>query len=122
MEPIISPWVFYWIDLCEPIKAVTGFIAFLFIGASWSAYVEIKSYNTKEENAPWEYKTKLFGIVAVILTLVSIFIPTSNTAYRMLVASYVTPENINSTVQFTQETFKILMNGIVETALRLKVL
>lgn len=120
IEPIINPWVFYWIDLCELVKVVAGVIALAFTGAMWSTYVEIKSYNTKEENAVWVYRTKCFGIAAVIFTLIALLVPSTNTAYKMLVASYVTPDNINSTVQFTQEAFKTLMDGIVETAQRLQ--
>lgn len=120
IEPIINPWVFYWIDLCTPIKVVAAVIAFLAGGLGFSAYAEIKSYNTKEENAPWVHKTKVFGIIAVIFTFVCLIVPNPSTAYKMLVASYVTPDNINSTVQFTQEAFKTLMDGIVETAQRLQ--
>ena len=120
IEPIISPWVFYWIDLCTPIKVFTAICTVSFAILCGAARDNISIRNTEEFNAIYVRKTKIYGIAAVIFALICLFVPSNNTAYKMLVASYVTPDNINSTVQFTQEAFKTLMDGIVETAQRLQ--
>jgi len=31
MEPFVNPWVFYWIDIIDSIKRVTGVMLFLFV-------------------------------------------------------------------------------------------
>lgn len=59
-------------------------------------------------------------VLAVIGRAGMIFLPSKTTAYKMLVASYITPDNINSNGQFTQDTFKDFLEGIVETARRIK--
>lgn len=120
IEPIISPWVFYWIDLCTPFKVFAAICTVSFAILCGFAHDNISIRNTEEFNAFYVRKTKMYGITAIIFALICLFVPSNDTAYKMLVASHVTPDNINSTVQFTQEAFKTLMDGIVETAQRLQ--
>ena len=40
--------------------------------------------------------------------------------YKMLIASYVTPENLDLGVNFTKETFEYFLNQIVDAINRVK--
>ncbi len=95
MEPIISPLWFYLIDTVTSLKVVTmvtGIVIVIILAivslchAGWS--------KSDLENF-WKHKiTRVSVIVAPILIIVGCLIPCTETAYKMLVASLVTPDNI----------------------------
>lgn len=100
-EPIISPWVFYWIETMSQIKdianAVTGVIMFISIIFLFFALL------LKKEDREKYISEETFGrvikgliIVGVISMVGYIFIPTKETMYKMLAASYMTQENIEN--------------------------
>lgn len=89
MEPIISPWWFYLIGIAGYVNAafkigaiVLGGLALL-IG--WDCDQEpIRRFCIK------------MGIAAVVMLFISAFIPDKQTAYTMLAASMITPDNIQA--------------------------
>ena len=107
MTPIISPWVFYWIEVLESISVVVG--AIFVVGlitlmvCSVVFFVSVLSesgYNSDEEN---EKKIKTFLnfakksiTILVILQIAATFIPSKETMYTMLVAQNVTVENLET--------------------------
>lgn len=89
MEPIISPWIFYWIDVAR------GLIV---VGATMAALTTIGILIylcTTGGNWPPQ-KVIAFSACCWIIT---IFTPPPSTIYKMLAASYITPDNINMTVE-----------------------
>ena len=121
-EPIISPWIFYCIGLIEPIliMGATFFFVGGFIGCmSYVAYDDNKE--TDSERAKFCYKTfKICFLFCFIGFLIGVFVPREDTVYKMLIASYVTPENINAGVQITKDGIQFIMQTIVDTAKQLK--
>lgn len=89
MEPIISPWWFYLVGIVGYIRGA------LMIGAGTLGFLAvIVIFDCNEES------TKKFciwsGIVALVMLLLSAFIPDKQTAYTMLAASVITPDNIQA--------------------------
>ena len=85
-EPIISPWVFYFTALCDNIGVlclIAVFIITIVILAKAFVYDESILENFKK-----------IKVIFLILMLYLTFCPTSDTIYKMLVASQVTPHNI----------------------------
>ena len=80
-----------------------------------------ESYIGKEDEAK-KYRKKLFiaSCFCLFIIVLNLFIPTRDTMYRMLVASYVTPENLDLGVNFTKETFEYFLNQIIEAINKLK--
>lgn len=80
-----------------------------------------ESYIGNEEEAK-RYRKKLLIISCICLFIIvlNLFIPTRDTMYKMLVVSYVTPENLDLGVNFTKETFEYFLNQIVEAINRIK--
>jgi hypothetical protein len=97
MEPLVSPWVFYWISVVDHVQtAVTcamivgslvGFLAVLlhFIGCEWSERGKVFLHRLAKESL----------CVALFSALVYPFVPNRTTCLEMLVASKVTPDNLD---------------------------
>lgn len=114
-EPIISPWIFYFIDLAGkfsfflPILAlVSGFICL-------TSASNIKSYNDKEENDRFAKAAKTFGVIFLMSIVTILLIPSQDTIYKMLTASYITPANI-AKVSDTAENAAIKLSDMVVDA------
>lgn len=111
-DPIISPWLIYLIDTVEPlinviiVSALVSISMFiLFLTANAATYNDDKI----EENSK---KAKLFLKVGVICGLLLVFIPRPCTLYKMVVANYVTPANIQATGEFADKTIDKVIDKI----------
>lgn len=89
MEPIISPWWFY-------LVGIVGYVGMaLKIGALALGYLAVIVVLDCDE----ESTKKLCiwtGVIAIVMLLLSAFIPDRQTAYTMLAASVITPDNIQT--------------------------
>lgn len=89
MEPIISPWWFY-------LVGIVGYVGMaLKIGAlALGSLAVIVILDCDEESTKklciWT------GVIAIVMLLLSAFIPDRQTAYTMLAASVITPDNIQA--------------------------
>ena len=89
MEPIISPWTFYWMDVATALKmtlialATFGLFAMVFV-----------AMNNDIEGKPIVPAIKPIAIAMVVALFIVAFIPSKDTMYKMLVTSYITPNNI----------------------------
>lgn len=100
-EPIISPWVFYWTETMGQIRDVVNAVVFTIVVISISFTLVVLAFEKEEREEHISEET--FGrvikgliIVGVISMVGYIFIPTKETMYKMLAASYITQENIES--------------------------
>ena len=112
MEPIISPWIFYFMSLADGFRAA-GYI--LSITAFAVGVVSLLVYNMENDGLmPWKY-LKWFVITFVVGGAISIFIPSQEVITKMLVASFITPDNIELGV----EGVKVIFDYIITTAAEL---
>ena len=119
MEPIISPWLLYWISISENIKMAFEFSIPMFIFGGGFIYCAVKLcvadcvyHNIKQE---WPRIFKIAIILAIVLAIIlviNIFIPTEETLYGMLALKYITPDNIDLGV----DTIKSIVEYVMETA------
>ncbi len=100
-EPIISPWVFYWGETIGQIRDVVNTVVFMIVVISIS--FTFMCLICKKEDREKYISEETFGrvikgliIVGVISMVGYIFIPTKETMYKMLAASYMTQENIEN--------------------------
>lgn len=95
MNPIINPLWFYLIDTITSLKVVflvtAVLIGIVLTGVSFCHL----SWDIDDFKEFWEYKyTKTITVVGVISLIIGCLLPGVETAYKMLVASLVTPDNI----------------------------
>ena len=146
MQPIISPWIFYIIDMLPKLSGTTFLMCLLGLAGFLIVLTQdvVVSYNDgagwKEriDPAKQKLKTRLLyttGIISFIGFVGMILIPSQDTAYKMLIASYITPDNLNAVVdgtgalvdrgvsyigEISKSGLQTLMQSIVETARELK--
>ena len=98
--PVISPWIFYVIELLGNLNFVAGVACFI----SGILLVVVLFIYAMESDSCYPSKGLLKGckkiskisiIPLIISTVMCIAIPSKDTMYKMLVAKYVTYENIN---------------------------
>lgn len=116
-EYIVDPKWFYFVDVIYDFEIALLFIGVLslvvftlFVGIQASIVQDTFSEKEKvREIARLQRAMKLFAIPAVCILLV-IFLPAKETMYEMMIAKYITHENIS----FSVEAVKSAVDYIVE--------
>ena len=115
MEPIISPWLIYFLGVIGVVKSdtisafigffvVAGLITFI-IGACNQKYMEV-TYSEETLKDDDEYKFSLVAkkigktalIPSLIFAIFLIFLPSKNTIIGMIAAKNITRDNIASVI------------------------
>lgn len=114
MNPIINPLWFYLIDTITSLKFVflaMGIFIWVVLGVISISYL---LWDLDDFIDFWkDNRTKIIPtiVIATILTIVSCLIPGIETAYKMLVASFITPDNIAA----VGETASSVVDYIIES-------
>ena len=93
MEPIISPWIIYVVDILDKLSIFARLMlliltaAFIMVGM---VYIE---YDGDEDVRELLHKMKWAAIISVA---VIVFIPDKETMLTMLAAQYITPDNLQA--------------------------
>lgn len=121
---IINPWVFYLADICDSAALVGAVIGRILIVVGLCILaVGIYSINDGTEyNDENEVKSgkqmlkymKTTLIVAGILIGASIFIPSKETIYKMMLADVATYENVDLTAESIEEAFDHIIDKLCE--------
>lgn len=118
-EPIIDPWIFYWIDIIDRLRTFSVLSGFaLLVIFSFSVLGSIDPIDEKTGKTLRLF-SKVTASLMLVFTILALFLPTADIMYKMLAASFITPENINASVEITKEGIEYIMNTIVDTAKRL---
>lgn len=112
---IISPWIFYLINLLSNINSLCSTLTFvlllvllLLILYQWITRIDLDD-EVWESFIKWRKRT---AITLVISILGLIFIPTEETMYQMLVANYVTDKNIETAADVIKDSVDYIFEKI----------
>lgn len=111
-EPIISPWLFYWLEVLDNLRGVMVGILLLSTMIAVFSPIFFADDNLREFFRTIIRSKFLRNCVIAIVFMSAIgllFVPTKETALRMVVASYATPQNIEF---ITEKTGKAIDGGI----------
>lgn len=121
MEPIVSPWLIYGIEMlgtmnvASSIGLIVSTVAFVFMICF--AYSTDTNQDDRESAKKNLWKP---AVTVVILLITVIALPTRETAYKMLMASYVTPNNIHAVGKEANEAVGALLDNITNHMKELK--
>lgn len=97
MTPIISPWLFYLVDVIDNFKSACN-ILILIIVIAFGAIFLIEIGEAADELELDEVKViktlKRMVVVVVLLITFNMLLPSKKTCYQMMIASQVTDNNI----------------------------
>lgn len=119
MEPIISPFTFYWFEIISNCKFfLTLFFALACVGLVISLIGLIVTL-VEEELETYAGKIikklcKFSAIITFILGLLFTFTPSKETLIAMTVAKYVTPDNITAIGGTIEESVSYITNEIIQ--------
>ena len=115
MEPIISPWIFYFVHVAGGLHTLTVLTGS--VGTLVGGIMLIASAGDSSVIGEYGFKIgKRLLLVGVISLPLSIIIPDENTIYKMVAASYATPDNIsafaNGTIEFIDKLTEAISRHI----------
>ncbi len=96
MEPIISPWLFYWIGTLD---GVVVFLLLLSVVSAAAAAFATASVADDELSKKW----LLSCFAPAIFFAAFVLCPTEKVMYRMLIASHTTPQNIEKVIELADK-------------------
>ena len=98
--PIISPWFFYFARLADTLGI--GLIIFGCIAILISILVLCSSLDDNETSF---VKKSIKGIIiGVVIIILGIFCPSEDTCYKMALAKFATPQNIQAITGYVGDT------------------
>lgn len=118
MQPIISPSIFYWFEIISNLKIflsiLFGFscVGLVFCIVSFIAILveeELETHTGKIIKKLCKFCT----IITSIFGLLSIFTPSKETLMTMIVAKYVTPDNITAVGGTIEESVSSIATEII---------
>ena len=128
IEPIINPWLFYLINLCDTLQGFVGFIVvitivgFLFYGFLFFVDEDIRNY-FDEHKLGLLLKRYLIGL-GIAFTIINVLLPSKSTIYEMILAQQITPRNVQTVVNTTGKSIDsgidYLVDKIIESADKLE--
>lgn len=119
-EPIISPWVFYFINLVANLNFFLPLLALISGVICISAARRIEDCYEKKEKDDYAKLVNIFGVIFLVSTFTALLLPSSDTVYKMLAASYITPANITKVGDTAENAAIKLSDIIVDAAKRLQ--
>ena len=97
----INPIWFYFIELCDNIKEMATIILVLcMIGFVVLYILKLAGF---EEEMKKKLPINLVAIIGIVSLTISLIVPTSTTVKEMMVASVVTHENVDATIEDVKE-------------------
>lgn len=127
MNYVINPMLFYWFSVSDTAKAfaiiaaimlIVACLIILFIGAFHIG--EAFNYGGDEDSDDYKIGIKFLNwakkciVPLVILLMLSIFIPSEKTLYKMMVANIATYENIDLTAETIEDAFDHVIDKLIE--------
>ena len=119
MEPIISPSIFYWIDVISTLSTISTGLFVLSAAVLILALIFLIVFIAEDEfkgDFKKFYKKILiiFTIITTVFGLLFTFTPSKETLIAMTVAKYVTPDNIAAVGGTIEESASSIATDIVQ--------
>lgn len=115
MTPIINPWLFYLVDLIGNLKSAC-FVLLLLIVIGFGATVLIEIGDSVDELELDEVKViktlKRMIVVGVLLMTFNMLLPSKETCYKMMIASQITDDNIQSAENVIKDSVDYIFEKI----------
>ena len=118
MQPIISPSIFYWFEIISNLKIFLSILFGLSCVGLVFCIVSFIAILVEEELETHTGKIikklcKLCTIITSIFGLLSIFTPSKETLMTMIIAKYVTPDNIIAVGGTIEESVSSIATEII---------
>ena len=114
-EYIINPSWFYWISVCEGIKALV-FVFVVLCGAGFivnAIYYSVNTdYGDDDEAVFYKKWAVRFGVAVIVAVFIGILIPSKETLIQMKLAELGTYDNANKAIEMIQDATDYILDHI----------
>lgn len=106
--PIISPWFFYFAGIADALR-----LSLIVFGCIIIFAIIIFFCTEVSEDSDFATKVSARGlIIGIIITLLGLFCPSEDTCYKIALAKYATPQNIQAITEYVEDTTSNVTNGV----------
>jgi hypothetical protein len=115
MKPIINPLYFYFINVASNLKEAVGLFGgiILSIAICWFIVAGAAKIENRIKDMTWHLKNiKKLVITSTIFIFIAILMPSEATMYKMMVASIVTPNNIQAAGNSVTDIIDYIVNSV----------
>lgn len=115
MHYIINPWIFYLLGLVDSIGLVCVVFLFLF-GIIFGAYaiIWLVEFCGDDEYPTLMQILKKWKVPLILSIAILVFVPSEDTIYKMMIASQVTTENIDTAKETIQDVADYIVDAVKE--------
>lgn len=128
MKPIINPWIFYFADVANAMVFVFMFTGIVFFVYAFYKFMTLEEdeyimnldgfYTLKEKDKDAKKKDwriiKRYVLIGCAFIILSTLTPTEKTIYRMVIASYITEDNLSKGKKEAKELIDYIVEKIDE--------
>lgn len=104
MEPIINPWIFYFMSVVNTFRLAAVCVCCL--GGCFAIASAI--LHSIDDDISMIKTIKIMSVISTICLLISLFVPSKQTMIEMIIASNATPNNINMVIETIIENAAIV--------------
>lgn len=98
--PIISPWFFYFARIAD----MLGISLIIFGGIAIFISILVLCVSLDCNETGFVKKSIKGIIIGVVIIILSIFCPSEDTCYKMMLAKFATPQNIQTITEYVGDT------------------
>jgi predicted Co/Zn/Cd cation transporter (cation efflux family) len=109
MTPVINPWWFYLFDTVEKLGVISKVVAGV-LAVGGAVYFLIEGL-FEQNKIKWN---KLYIIMLIISTFLTITVPSKETCYQMAAASLMTPNNLTAAGNTATDIIDYIVDSIDE--------
>ena len=117
-DPIINPWVFYLLGLCDNVSVACTVAAFVLLALAVTLTVVLTIAMDLEGDPVDKVCRKTVVIlyaVGVVSALLAVFVPSGTTVTAMVAANNITPETVAAVGRTATEAAEAITQVIVQT-------
>lgn len=113
-EPIINPWAFYLIGLCDNVSVVCTVAAVVFVALAVVLTIGMVIDGEPTDKSLRKMVVILYAVGGVS-ALMAVFVPSGTTVTAMVAANNITPETVAAVGQTVTEAAEAITQVIVQT-------
>lgn len=105
--PIISPWFFYFAGIADGLG-----ITLMVFGCMAVLVSTIILWVSSDDEIDFAKKSIKGIIIGVVIVILGVFCPSEDTCYKMMLAKFATPQNIQTVTKYAGDTASDVSDAI----------
>ena len=113
-DPIINPWVFYLISLCDKVSMASTAVATVLVALAMFLTIILVADGYPVDESILKTVVILYSVGGVS-ALLAVFVPSGTTVTAMVAANNITPDTVAAAGQTVTEAAEAITRVIVQT-------